>query len=58
MRREYQTTLSVLAVVTERLLAATKADHLEIDDAATLMCPDLEAYRDPARRVLILKVSR
>lgn len=58
LRREYQTTLSVLAVVTERLLAVTKADHLEIDDAAILMCADLEAFRDPHRYSLILRVSR
>lgn len=58
VEREYRVTVRVLAVVAERLLAVTKAQELEVGADAMLDTPDLDAYLDPGRGVIVIKVSR
>lgn len=51
---EYRLTLRVLAVICERLLAATGGQLIEVGDAAVRDSPDLIALRDePGNRILI-----
>ncbi len=58
LRREYNTTVAALSVVTERLLAATGAYSVTITDDALVACPDLDAHRNTARRAVILRTTR
>lgn len=43
---EYDMTIRVLAVVVERLQAATGASEIQIAESAILAQPDLTAWRD------------
>jgi hypothetical protein len=58
LRREYNTTIRVLTVLVERVLSLTSAEFVFIDDSATVACADLQAWRDDARRQVILSVTR
>lgn len=53
-QKELVVTQKVLAVVTERLLAATKASSVIITDAVFEKAPSLHAWReDPQARVVV-----
>lgn len=58
LRREYNTTVLVVSVLTERLLDATGAVMLTITDQALYDAPDLNAVRNVPRRAVLLRVSR
>jgi hypothetical protein len=58
IEREYRTTVNVLAVVVERLLAATHATRIEITDAAYKDSPDLHAWREETTRLVVLTTAR
>lgn len=58
IEREYRITLRALAIVTERLLVATKSHAVEISDSAIESGPDLRAWRDEARRGVVITVER
>lgn len=55
---EYRVALQVVAVLTERLLAATAGTALVIDDDALAHSPDLVADRDVMLKRLKLSTSR
>lgn len=55
---EYTTTLSVLAIVTTRLQAATGEKQIVVTDKDLLEPPDLIAWRDTAAGSTIIKTAR
>lgn len=55
---EYRTTLRVLAVVIERLLAHEPGLTIAINEQALVDSPDLLATRDAAHRVILLSTAR
>lgn len=58
LEREYRVTVNVLAVLAERLMAATHASRIEITDEAYADSPDLNAWRDESRYMVVLTTSR
>lgn len=58
LRTEYNTTVLVVAVLTERLLEATGAIYVQITDEALHQAPDLDAKRNQARRAVLLQTAR
>lgn len=58
VEREYRVTVNVLAVLAERLLAATHARRIEITDAAYADSPDLTAWRDEPNYMVVLTTTR
>lgn len=58
VEREYRVTVNVLAVIAERLMAATHASRIEITDLAYADSPDLSAWRDEPNNMVVLTTSR
>lgn len=58
IEREYRVTVNVLAVIAERLMAATHAVRIEITDQAYANSPDLNAWRDHGVHMVVLTTSR
>ena len=58
LESEYRVTLKVLALAVERLLAATGAERLEIDDQAMTDTPDLVAWREHDAARVVIAVAR
>lgn len=58
VRTEYNVTIRVLSVVTERLLVASGAAGLTITDQALVDSPDLQAHRDEMIKQIYITVSR
>lgn len=59
VNREYGVTVNTLAIVVEKLLAATGGgDTLYVDPGARLNAPDLNAGVDPVTGQIWIKVTR
>lgn len=58
VRAELTTDQMVIAVLAERLLAATKGAAVTITDEALAQCPDLTAWRDSSLKQVVITVGR